>query len=148
MFFKKKKSKVSKETIDTKLVEFPICVELYDDKDDITYIFGSDINKYWFDNNKDVIIYDFDASKVWEYSSLKDKINIMRLYILDNGLANIEIEFNTILNSIEEEYLLEFIKGQMSDGWGEGILDDTLDDGTNFNISFWNNKDWYIKYIK
>ena len=35
----------------------------------------------------------------------------------------------------------------MSDGWGEGILDDTTEDGQNFIISFWNNKDWYIKYI-
>jgi len=147
MFFKKNNKVENKPTIETKLVEFPLCVELYDEKDDITYIFGSDINKYWFDNNKDVIIYDFDESKIWEYSSLKDKINIMHLNILDDGLVNIEIELNNKLNSIEEEYLLEFIKGQMSDGWGEGILDDTTDDGQNFIISFWNNKDWYIKYI-
>lgn len=147
MFFKKKKKEEVKPTIDTKIVEFPLCVELYDSNDNITYIFGSDTNKYWFDNNKDVVIYDFDATKIWQYSSLKDKINIMHLNILDNGLVNIEIELNTILNSIEEEYLLEYIKGQMSDGWGEGILDDTTENGQNFIISFWNNKDWYIKYI-
>ena len=147
MFFKKKKKIEDKPTIDIKKVEFPLCVELFDNDDNITYIFGNDINKYWFDNNKDVIIYDFESTKIWEYSSLKDKINVMHLSILDNGLANIEIELNTILNSIEEEYLLEFIKGQMSDGWGEGILDDTTEDGQNFIVSFWNNKDWYIKYI-
>ena len=45
------------------------------------------------------------------------------------------------------EYVLEFITGQMSDGWGEGDFDFEKDTGEEYSIVFWKNKDWNIKYI-
>ena len=35
----------------------------------------------------------------------------------------------------------------MSDGWGEGNFYYTDLLGNDYQIAFWNNKNWYIKYI-
>lgn len=108
MFFKKKeKNIVIKPTIEIKKIEFPVCIELHDENDDIIYVYGNDVNKYFDSNIIESIVQDFEYSEIYKYSDVKDKINKMNLNILNNGLVNIDIELNTNLTDVEERYLLQ-----------------------------------------
>lgn len=50
------------------------------------------------------------------------------------------------LTEVETAKLLDFITGQLSDGWGEGFEQRPIktNDGEIF-VSFWNSEDFFIK---
>ena len=79
---------------------------------------------------------------------VKKKLQDMQMFICKDGTCKVFISIFEELTESEKEYLLEFVKGQASDGWGEGNFDFEDNNGKYFRVAFWrNDSDWYIKYI-
>lgn len=122
------------------IVEFPFYGMIGEE-----YIDGKEIYKRFTDVEKDYIISSWNTINMHTYiddESIKNKILNMTLTISSNGVCNVQINTSSELNRDELNYVLNFIKGQCSDGWGEGNFD-----FGEYSVAFWkNDSSWYIKY--
>ena len=81
--------------------------------------------------------------------SLKDKLIKLLPSCEERGgisYGTVEVEMKSCLTSEELEELKEYIRGQMSDGWGEGFEQREIKTGDgSFFVSFWSPEDeWKI----
>ena len=173
--FKKKKEKIKKDIAKTYTIEFPYrgIIELEDleeDSEDDEYISGKDVYLYLDQNTIDGINMSWNESNMTEFinnTKVKSKIADIELSIKENGICNMYVKAYEELTDEDKEYVLNYIKGQASDGWGEDNFDYIYDknnkkiyfywdskdkaeddDCIPFSIQFWwDEKDWYIKYL-
>ncbi len=140
-----------REILKTYVIEFPFYgvkgssegqeENFFDGKEAYQWINDSDrqaIESSWNEN---------DMISFIEDKQLKGKIQASYLYVCDDGTCKIIVSIYEELTETEKEVLLNFVKGQASDGWGEGNFD--FEDGSNnsYRVSFWRyNSNWYIKY--
>ena len=96
------------------------------------------INGSWNNNNMMEFIDNDEVSK---------KINDMHLFVCEDGTCKIIVSVFEELNKEEKDYVLDYVSGQASDGWGEGDFYFDDKDGKPYSVIFWKYKsDWYIKY--
>ena len=174
--FLKKKEEIKKEITKTYILEFPFRGRidmkfLGEDAKDDKYISGKEIYSYLDKETIEGINYSWNGSEMTQFidnKQVKRKVADMELSIKNNGTCNMYIKTYEELTNEDKDYLLAFVKGQASDGWGEGDFDYIYDKANNqlffywdykekakdkncipFSINFWWYKgDWYIKYIE
>ena len=79
---------------------------------------------------------------------LKEKVNNFYLTLNANGKCIAVIPTYSELTEEDKKYLLDFIKGQASDGIGEEDYVYEYE-GKKYSLLFWwKQDDWYIKFIK
>ena len=125
--FKKKKEKIKKDIAKTYTIEFPYrgIIELEDleeDSEDDEYISGKDVYLYLDQNTIDGINMSWNESNMTEFinnTKVKSKIADIELSIKENGICNMYVKAYEELTDEDKEYVLNYIKGQASDGWGE-----------------------------
>ena len=138
-FFKKNKC-TCKYTI-----EFPIYA--YEENDTSKIIQGTDVFKYLSENKKKDVCDNFEYSNLQAYfGDIGKKILNMKMNFIENGVIHIEVYLKEELSDIDKDKLLAYIKGQLSDGWGEEEIS-FRKNSIKYELMFWNNENWYIKYI-
>lgn len=166
-----KKKEEQKEVIASYTIEFPYRGKIEsEDIDDDEYITGEDVYLYLDQDSIDGINSSWNDSDMAGYidnNDIKNKINNMELSIKEKGLCNVYIRTYEELTNEDKEYLLNYVKGQVSDGWGEGDFDYIYDSESkelyfyldsqekakekkciSFSIEFWwYDGNWYIKYV-
>lgn len=170
------KNDVQREVIKSYTIEFPyrgkIELEYLDEEaEDDKYIDGKDIYLYLDEESINGINSSWNDSDMINFidnNEIKNKINNMELSLKKNGICNIYVKVYEELTSEDKEYILNYVKGQASDGWGEGNFDyiynketkelyfywdsqDKLKDNNciPFSIDFWwYDNSWYIKYVE
>lgn len=127
------------------VIEFPFkACELNDTTKEMS---GVDAFKYLNEDKKKDICSNFEYSNLQNYfDDIGKKIIDMKMSFIIKGVIHIEVFMREDLDEISKEKLLGFIKGQLSDGWGEDEFCFSKH-GTKYQLLFWNNDDWYIKYI-
>lgn len=160
-----------KEITNIYTIEFPYrgTMEKEDISDD-EFIDGKDVYSYLGQNNVDGINYSWNGSNMTDFigdKKIKNKISDIELSVMDSGICYMYVKTYEKLIEEEKKYILEYIQGQVSDGWGEGDFDYIYDKQNKqiyfywnnvektkdmnciaFSIHFWwNTKDWYIKYV-
>lgn len=168
----KKKAEIKRNIIKTYIIEFPYIgiIENELPKDD-EYISGKEVYLYLGQENIDGINMSWNGSNMQDFiddKKIKNKVVDMNLSLKNNGICYIYIRTYEELTKEDKEYLLNYVKGQASDGWGEGDFDYIYDKNTKeiyfywdcqekareetcipFAISFWwNSNDWYIRYVE
>ena len=165
---------MSKDVVKTYILEFPYrgIIKNEDEAADDEYINGKDLYSYLDKDTVDGISYSWYASEmisIIDDEKIKNKLHKFDLYIRETGVCNVFIEVYHELTDEEKDYLLDFVKGQASDGWGEGDFDYIYDIDNKelyfywefkekakdkncncivFSIDFWwYDNSWYIKYI-
>ncbi len=168
-FFKneKQEANIQREVIATYTIEFPYRGAVENEGIE-EYITGKTVYSYLNQETIDGINSSWNNSDMVSFINIKDKINDMELSIKENGVCNICVKAYEELTNEDREYLLNFVKGQASDGWGEGNFDyiynknnkdvyfywDSPEKANDnncipFSIKFWwYDTDWYIKYVE
>jgi hypothetical protein len=161
-----------RNVIKTYIIEFPYRgkIELEDLDCDDEYISGKDVYLYLDQETIDGINWSWNSSNMIDFmddKEVKIKIEDMELSIKENGICHMYVKVYEELTQKDKEYVLDYIKGQISDGWGEGNFDYIYNKNNKelyfywdfteksqdkecipFSIKFWwYDKDWYIKYI-
>ncbi len=176
--FKKNEQKddLQREVFKTYIIEFPYrgkieCKDIdnYEAADE--YIIGKYVYLYLDQDSIDGINSSWNDSGMVSFiedNEIKNKINDMKLFVKNNGICNIYVKVYEELTNEDKDYLLNYVKGQVSDGWGEGNFDyiynketkelyfywdsqDKLKDNNciPFSIDFWwYDNSWYIKYVE
>ena len=177
-FFKNDEPKddIQREIFKTYIIEFPYrgkmeCEDIVEETTNNEYIMGKDVYLYLDQDSIDGISSSWNDSDMVSFidnNEIKNKINNMELSIKENGICNVSVKVYVELTNEDKDYLLNYVKGQASDGWGEGNFDYIYDKEKNelyfywdsqekakdkncisFSISFWwDDGDWYIKYVK
>ena len=113
---------------------------------------GEKIRNWITDDDIEIIKWSWYSGEMYQYidnEELKNKINDITLDIDKAGFVRIKIYVYQELLENEKDEILDFLKGQLSDGWGEEDYDFTKEDGTEYIVNFWEyNKDWYIKFVE
>ena len=141
-----------KDILKSYIIEFPFYGVRGDgDEEEEVYFEGNKTYKWFDDSIIEAINSSWNESNMTDFifeKELKSKIQDMQLFICTDGTCKIIISIFEELTALEKEYLLDFVRGQASDGWGEGNFDFEDSNGKSFRISFWKkDNDWYIKYI-
>ncbi len=141
-----------RDTLKSYIIEFPFYgVKGAGDLAEETYFDGKKAFKWFDDSIIDAINISWNGSNMIDFISekkLKKKLQDMQMFICEDGTCKVFISIFEELAKSEKKYLLEFVKGQASDGWGEGNFDFEDNIGKYFRVTFWrNDSDWYIKYI-
>ena len=78
---------------------------------------------------------------------LKNKIVEITLdsELLSNGNAKFVVKTNTQLSEDDKEELLEWLSGQLADGWGEGFEQKKL--LNRYYVHFWDHNLYDIKFV-
>jgi len=121
------------------IFKYPFYVEvLSDDSDERKVITGADVYKYVDSELKDAIIYDFAESGLARFYDDSSAVTDMTLEFDDGGFIIIRALVRRNNDDKIRESLDSFIKGQLSDGWGEGFEGEEYfaDDDSRFIISF------------
>jgi hypothetical protein len=115
-----------------------------DEKTQLAFIDDSFIEKIM---NKASI--NWNSSNMTEYleNPLKNKIIEITLdsELLSNGNAKFVVKTNTQLSEDDKKELLEWLSGQLSDGWGEGFEQDKL--LNRYYVHFWDYTLYDIKFV-
>ena len=140
-----------RDTLKSYIVEFPFYGVRGDgDEEEEVYVKGDRAYKWFDDSIIDAINISWNGSNMTNFISekeLKKKLQDMQLFVCKDGTCKIVVSIFEELTESEKEYLLNFIKGQASDGWGEGNFDFEDSDGNLFRVTFWQKDEhWYIKY--
>jgi len=140
-----------KNTLKPYVIEFPFYgVRCDEDVEEERYFEGKEAYECLNDSIIDAINISWNGSNMQNFvaeEELKKKLKDMQLFICKDGTCKIIISIFEELTAEEKEYLLEFVKGQASDGWGEGDFDFEDSNGKLFSVIFWkNDSNWYIKY--
>ncbi len=177
-FFEKEKIKnnMQREIFKTYIIEFPYrgkieLESLDEDSEGDKYIEGKDVYLYLDKESINGINSSWNGSDMINYidnNEIKNKINDMELSIKENGICNIYVKVYEELTSEDKDYILNYVKGQASDGWGEENFDYIYNKETKelyfywdfqeklkdkncipFSIDFWwYDNSWYIKYAE
>lgn len=73
-------------------------------------------------------------------NEIKNKIHNMELSIKENGICNVSVKVYEELTNEDKDYILNYVKGQVSDGWGEGNFDYIYDKEKKNYIFIWIHK--------
>ena len=133
----------------TYIIEFPFCIVVYDEKEKIYK--GTDVSNYTNNNELEDIQVSWENNKILNFiddDNIKSKVNAMNLVINSKGTCRIFISTYQVLNSKEKEYIINFIRNQILDGWGKKNFKYT-NGNTTYSFKFFEeDNDWYIKYIE
>lgn len=150
-FLKKDEQKgdIQREVFKTYIIEFPyrgkIKLEYLDEEaEDDKYIDGKDIYLYLDEeciNGINSSWNDSDMINFIDNNEIKNKINNMELSLKENGICNIYVKVYEELTSEDKEYILNYVKGQASDGWGEGNFDYIYNKETKELYFYWDSQD-------
>lgn len=148
-------AKKEKPIVKTYIVEFPYYgvreIETGDEYDAKCFN-GIEAYKWFSEEVVEGIKSSWNNSNMVDFiddKHLKSKINDMRLNINSNGTCHIFVETYEFLNDEEKKYILDFIKGQASDGWGEGDFDFIDNNNQAYSVRFWSRPhEWYIRYVE
>lgn len=148
---KKKKEK----SINTYIIESPFYgykVLETENGEEWKYFTGKEVYNWLSNDDIDGINWSWNSNNIVEYISnvsLKKKISDIQLYLNKNGTCRFFVGVLEELSEADKNLIINFIKGQLSDGWGEGNFDYEDEKGEQFELSFWKNDgSWYIKYIE
>lgn len=115
-----------------------------DEKTQLAFIDDSFIEKIMNKASKD-----WNSSNMTEYleNPLKNKIIEITLdsELLSNGNAKFVVKTNTQLSEDDKEELLEWLSGQLADGWGEGFEQNKL--LNRYYVHFWDRNLYDIKFV-
>lgn len=143
------------KSIDTYIVETPFYgfkVQENESNEEWKYFSGEEVYKWLSKEDIDGINWSWNNDNMVEYISnlnLKKKLSSINLYINKNGTCRFFVKVIEELNDEEKNQIINFISGQVSDGWGEGDFSYEDSNGETFELSFWkNDNSWYIKYIE
>ena len=126
-------------------IEFPFRAYEEDNPDNV--ISSTEIIKYMDSDDIDKIINSFEYSNLQQYfNEIGKKIKKMTLNLECSKYAQISIYTLCELTTIEKEQLLNLIKGQLSDGFGEDEFSIHISH-KKYCLEFWNNQDWFIRYV-
>lgn len=127
------------------VIEFPF--KAHEENDVSKVVSGIETFKYLTTNKKDKICNNFEYSNLQDYfDDVGNKIINMKMNFIESGIIHIKVFAKEDLSAINKEKLLTFIKGQLSDGWGEEGFS-FRKNGINYELIFWDNNNWYIKYV-
>lgn len=148
-------NKKSLEDINTYIIEFPFFgfKVFYSEKgEEWKYYSGKEVYKWLSQEEIDGINWSWNSCNMVEYitnENIKKKISNISLFINKNGTCRIFVKVLKDLNDKEKKLIIDFMTGQISDGWGEGNFCFKDENGEEFTLSFWkNDENWYIKYIE
>lgn len=141
-----------RDTLKSYIIEFPFYGVRGDgDEAEEVYYDGKEAYKWFNDSIIDAINISWNGSGMTDFISekeLKKKLQDMQLFTCKDGTCKIIISIFEELTETEKDYLLNFVKGQASDGWGEGNFDFEDNNGKLFRVTFWQKDNhWYIKYL-
>lgn len=147
--------KKKEKSIDTYIIESPFYgykVLEIDNGEEWKYFTGKEVYNWLSNDDIDGINWSWNSNNIVEYISnvgLKKKISDIQLYLNKNGTCRFFVEVLEELSEVDKNLIINFIKGQLSDGWGEGNFDYEDEKGEKFELSFWKNDgSWNIKYIE
>ena len=127
------------------VIEIPL--KAYELDDTSKEISGIEVFKYLQESTKEDVCNNFEYSNLQNYfGDIGKRIINMKMNFIENGVIHIEVFMREELPETGKEDLLGLIRGQLSDGWGESEFCFSKDD-TEYQLLFWSNDDWYIKYI-
>lgn len=147
--------KTKEKSINTYIIESPFYgykVLETENGEEWKYFTGKEVYNWLSNDDIDGINWSWNSNNIVEYISnvsLKKKISDIQLYLNKNGTCRFFVEVLEELSEVDKKLIINFIKGQLSDGWGEGNFDYEDEKGEKFKLSFWKNDgSWYIKYIE
>ncbi len=136
----------------TYVIRFPFYGVRTDGDDNWTYFDGKEVYKWLSNDEIEGINNDWnldDAVKYVDDKKLKDKLYELRLSVCNDGMCKVVANTYDKLTVGEEKNLINFVKGQASDGWGEGNFGEFQgSDGKPFELDFWDNEKSYIEFAE
>ena len=140
-----------RDTLNSYVIEFPFYgVRGNGEEEEEKYIGGKETYNWFDDSIIDAINDSWNGSNMLNFiekKELKKKIKDMQLFVCKDGSCKIIVSIFEELTVEEKEYLLDFVKGQASNGWGKREFDFEDSDGKQFSVTFWkNDENWYVKY--
>jgi len=157
--FKKKnlkeenKNEMNKEdktynVVETYTVKFPFFIDIEKEDCEDVELSGNKAYEYLIKDEIEGICLSFENCEIHKYfDKIGEKIVKMKMQFLEDGYIKVSILVREKFLDDEKQKLLEFITGQMSDGWGEGDFDFENNNGEWYSIRFWKDKNWNIDFI-
>ena len=143
------------EEINTYIIEFPFFgykVIEGETEENYKYYSGKEAYKLLSKEKIEEINNSWNNSNMVQYisnKSIKSKISDISLFINATGTCRIFVKVLSDLSEEEKNLIINFVSGQMSDGWGETNFYFNNEKNEVCELSFWKNSDdWYIKYIE
>lgn len=140
-----------RDTLKSYVIEFPFYGVRDDGEGEDEKYFGGKETYKWFDDSIiDAINFSWNGNNIPHFiteKELKKKLKDMQLFVCKDGTCKIIVNIFEELTTEEKEYLLDFVKGQASEGLGKGKFDFEDSNGKQFSVKFWkDDSSWYIKY--